>query len=298
MARVVCLGIVVLDQVWEVPAIPREPVKVRASNWRRTGGGIAATAAAAIAALGGEASYWGRVGSDATGGWLREQLAGRGVDVAAMRTEPGAETAQSALLVDPDGERLLAVFPGRGLAADAAWLPLDRLAGAGAVMVDMRWREGSLAVLEAAGVQRIPRVVDADVDDVETLRLLVPRAEHVIFSAPALAQFSGVQEPASGLREAASQVAGTIGVTLGAEGYLWLDSSGLEHESGFPVVASDTTGAGDVFHGAYALAVAEGRSIREAACFANAAAALKCAAGRGWDGMPSREEVERLSGSR
>ena len=70
-ARVICLGIVVLDRTWEVAAIPAEPRKVAALGYRETGGGMAATAAVAVAALGGDCAFWGRVGTDATGAWLR-----------------------------------------------------------------------------------------------------------------------------------------------------------------------------------------------------------------------------------
>jgi sulfofructose kinase len=298
MARVVCLGIVVLDRVWEVPAIPSEPLKVIATNWRESGGGMAATAAAAVAVLGGEASYWGRVGDDATGAWLREELTQRGVDVAAMRGFAGADTAQSAILVDPQGERLLAVFPGRNLSLDPGWLPLDALDDATAVMVDMRWREGASALLEAAGRRRIPRVLDADIAEKETLAQLAAGADYVVFSTSGLAALTGNERPAEGLRLAAAQLTAQVGVTLGAEGYLWLAAGELCHEPGFAVTARDTNGAGDVFHGAYALAIAEGKTIREAARFANAAAALKCQAGQGWDGIPGRTAVDLLVRSR
>jgi sulfofructose kinase len=64
---------------------------------------------------------------------------------------------------------------------------------------------------------------------------------------------------------------------------------------GYEVAIRDTSGAGDIFHGAYALAVAEGRTVPEAARFANAAAAIKCTLGNGWQGMPTRQAVENLT---
>ncbi len=83
-------------------------------------------------------------------------------------------------------------------------------------------------------------------------------------------------------------------MTLGAKGFRWHEGAHTHQIPAFPVTAADTTGAGDVFHGAYALALAEGRRARDAARFASAAAALKCIRGQGWDGLPDRPAVEAM----
>jgi sulfofructose kinase len=83
-------------------------------------------------------------------------------------------------------------------------------------------------------------------------------------------------------------------VTLGATGSLWWESGRARHLPAPRVQARDTTGCGDVFHGAYALAVAEGAPRGHAARFATAAAALKATRGDGWDGMPDRAAVAAL----
>jgi len=83
----------------------------------------------------------------------------------------------------------------------------------------------------------------------------------------------------------------TVIVTLGEAGSLWRVGRREFRVSGLRVAVLDTNGAGDVFHGAYALGLAEGMGVLEAARFANAAAALKCARGNGWSGMPDRATV-------
>lgn len=294
MTRIVCLGIVTLDRIWHVDTIPATPVKVPATDFRDTGGGMAATAAVAIAALGGRPELWSRVGKDETGDRLRRELADRGVDTGGVRVLDGAATPCSAAFVDAKGERLLGVFRGRGLDTDPAWLPLDRLDGADTVMADVRWAEGAIALLDAAGRRGIPRVLDADVGESATLEALSRRAEHVVFSEGGLAQLTGAKGE-EGLRRAAAKTPGVVGVTVGAEGFLWIEDGRLRRAPGFDVAAKDTTGAGDTFHGAYALAIARGAPVERAARFANAAAALKCAKGRGWDGMPTRDEVDALT---
>jgi sulfofructose kinase len=293
MTRIISLGIVTLDQIWQVEAIPTRPVKFEASDIRDSGGGMAATAAVAIAALGGSPEFWSRVGADDTGDRLRRDLAARGVRVDGVRVIAGAATPSSAVIVDRHGERLLAVFRGRGLDLDPAWLPLDRLDGVGAVMADVRWAEGALALFDAAERRGLPRILDGDVGEPAALATLAEHADHVVFSHGGLAQFAG-KDGEEGLRRAAHKVRGVAGVTLGADGFMWIEDGVLHRSPGFRVAARDTTGAGDTFHGAYALAIARGKSIAEAARFANAAAALKCAKGDGWNGMPTEGEVAAL----
>ena len=81
-------------------------------------------------------------------------------------------------------------------------------------------------------------------------------------------------------------------VTLGAQGTLWLDDAGVHRQAAFAVKAVDTTGAGDVFHGAYTLAIGEGQTVTQAMRFASAVAALKCTRRGGRAGIPSRAEVD------
>jgi sulfofructose kinase len=290
---IVSLGIAVLDRTWTVERIPDRPVKVTASGFRESGGGMAANAAVTIAALGGRAALWSRLGDDAAGRWLLGELARRGVATDGVRVFAGGATACSAILVDGSGERMLGVFRGRGLPADPSGLPLDRLEDAAAVMADNRWVEGAAALFDAAGRRGIPRILDGDVGEPEALTALAGRAEHVIFSAGGLAQFSGV-EGDDGLHRAAEQVRGVVGVTRGAGGFAWLENGALRHAPAFCIAARDTTGAGDAFHAAYALAIARGESVAQAARFANAAAAIKCAKGEGWDGLPTEREVRLM----
>ena len=86
-------------------------------------------------------------------------------------------------------------------------------------------------------------------------------------------------------------------VTLGAAGSLWLIHGESFSVPAFPIVAADTTGCGDVFHGAYALSLSEGRAPLEAARFASAAAAIKAQRGNGWKGMGDRAAIKALMAS-
>ena len=85
-----------------------------------------------------------------------------------------------------------------------------------------------------------------------------------------------------------------VGVTMGERGSQFLLDGVIHHVPAIPVLAQDTNGAGDVFHGAYTLALAEGQGVLDAARFASAAAALKCRNGTGWAASPDRAAVHQL----
>jgi sulfofructose kinase len=290
---VVCTGIAVLDQVWELPALPAAPGKYIAGGLRVTGGGMAATAAVAVAALGGSAAWCGRLGDDAAGTTLLDALRRRGVATEGVTVAPQGRTPTSSVLVDEEGERILAVFPGAGLQEDAP-IPHALVARAGAVLADPRWVSGGERLFAMAAAAGRPRVLDADIAPRAVLSRLARQANHVVFSQRGLVDFTGIEDPSRGLVAAASQLAGTIAVTLGAQGSLWWQDGAPLALPAPRIAARDTTGCGDVFHGAYALALAEGAPVLAAARLATAAAALKARNGHGWDGMPDRTAVEAL----
>ena len=292
-ARIVVSGMGALDRAFVLPALPAAAGKYIASAYRERGGGMAANASVAIAALGGHASWCGRLGDDPSGLTVRGMLERLGVDLSGATIATGAQTAVAGIHMDPSGERMLAVFPGAGLPDDAP-IPPSLVDGADAVLGDPRWADGSARLFQAAAARGIPRVFDADTAPPDILRRLVPLADHVVFSERGLRDFTGIGDAREALRFVAARVEAVLGVTLGEAGSLWwLD--GAVHALPAPVVeAVDTTGCGDVFHGGYALALAEGATVREAARFATAAASLKAADGNGWDGMPKRAAVDAL----
>jgi sulfofructose kinase len=294
MPRIICLGAVVYDQVFIVPTIPARPEKVLASAHRTSGGGMAVTAAIAASALGASVRFWGRVGADVGGEALRRMITEAGVDVSSLRVAPGGQTATSGILIDGAGERLLAAYPGSGLGDDPSWLPLDLIAEAQAVLVDVRWPQGATATLTAARRCGVPSVLDAELAPPATLLDLCGLADHAIFSERALRELTGLDDHAGALAAAARHTPAQLGVTLGAQGSLLYRDGELSRVPAYAVPVVDTNGAGDVFHGAYAVAIAEGVDPLGAMRFASAAAAMKCARGAGWSGMPARSDVDRL----
>jgi sulfofructose kinase len=291
MSRILCLGMSALDAIYRVPAIPTAPIKMLATGFTECGGGMASNASVAVARLGGQASYWGRVGADALGDRIVDQLQRERVDTRRVRRLAGCISPSAAILVADNGERLICAYNDPGLDADASWLPLAEVPEFDAVLADVRWPSGAAAVLDTAAGAGIPAVLDGDVSAPEVLLDLAARATHVVFSEPGLAQASGTTVTGAGLARMATHLPGFVGVTLGPDGLLWREGA-LERRLPAPkVVAVDTLAAGDVWHGAFTLGLAERLDIPAAARFANAAAAIKCSRTGGRLGAPSRAEV-------
>jgi sulfofructose kinase len=285
--RVICLGLSALDATWNVERLPAGGGKTLATGFHQGGGGMAATAAVAAARLGAEVEFWGRAGDDAAGHAMRAELAQWSVDVRHFRLFDGARSSVSGVIVDARGERTIVNFRGADQPADAAWLPLDCVAHAGAVLADPRWPEGALALFEAARRHGVPSVLDGDVADGAVFDALLPHTDHAVFSEPGLAGYvDGTHDTAHALQAALAHGCRVAAVTLGERGLAWDDGTGLQRLPAFPVEVVDTNGAGDVFHGALAFALGRRQPLRDALRFSSAVAALKCTRAGGRDGVP------------
>ncbi len=254
---------------------------------------MAANAAIAVTRLGGRADFWGRVGDDLNAPLLAAALEADGVNTAGLRRMAGGRSPVSAVLVDRHGERTIIGFRGADLGIDPGWLPLETLIGAGALCCDPRWPEGVAAAAAEARRLGVPVVLDGEKSETRILVDLVPRVDHAIFSLTGLQNFAPGCAPEEGLRRAlASGPVKLAAVTRGEKGTLWLTPgmAAPQEIPAFPVEATNTTGAGDVFHGAYALAMAEGMGIAAALRFASAAGALRARDGT----TPYRPMVEAM----
>jgi sulfofructose kinase len=161
--RVICLGLSALDQIWRVPrSFSGGSQKIKSVEFATTGGGMAATAAVAVARLGGVAAFWGRGGADAAGREMRRELLEHGVDIGQFRLFENGQSSVSGILVDSSGERQIVNFRGQ-FPEEADWLRLEEVGTASAVLADPRWLAGAKALFAAARAKNIPTIFDADV---------------------------------------------------------------------------------------------------------------------------------------
>jgi sulfofructose kinase len=292
MSRVICLGHAALDRLYRIEAFPPHPTKVRALEHIESGGGMAANAAATIARLGGKAELWSRIGEDDAGVKIRTGLKAFGVDVRSVQMFEEGRSSTSAIIVDDAGERLIVGNRDTNMPSGTSWLPLERVAKANAVLADVRWLEGLRALFTRARAVDVPTVLDADLGAREALAEILELTDYAIFSEAALKDFAAGEDFETALARVLKMGPRHAGVTLGAQGYLWLDANGRGRMPGFTVDVVDTTGAGDAFHGAYTLALTENHDAAQCARFACAAAALKCTRLGSRAGLPKRREIE------
>ncbi|MBT8199972.1 MAG: hypothetical protein KJO36_05590 [Acidimicrobiia bacterium] len=293
-AAVICVGIAVMDHLFYMDSLPRGSGKFYASNHHEVGGGVAANAAVAVARLGGRASYIGCLGDDPAGRRIASDLRAAGVDVSSVAIIPGVSSPISAVLVDVAGERTIVNHTPAGLFEGGDVTAAGNVTDAQAVLVDPRWPAGAVAALTAARDTGIPGVFDFDREMDRTGEELATIASHVAFSREALAATTGSADPQEGLDRMSDVTDAWLAVTLGAEGVFWRVGGRTHHQPVFDIEVVDTVGAGDVFHGALALALGEGQPESEAVRFASAAAALKCSRPGGRAGTPDRTEVYDL----
>jgi sulfofructose kinase len=291
MAHLVCVGIATLDQVFAVEAMPARAEKYRSHHLHVTGGGTAANAAVAAARLGAKVGFHSVLGDDRIGDEILDGLAAEAVDCRGVRRVAGARSPLSAILVDAAGERLIVSYADPALPWSTGHLPPELPAGVDAVLGDTRWQAGSAHFFRLARAAGVPAVLDADRAPHEVPEIL-RLATHVAFSRQGARDLTGEDDPRSALRAMGESPSTWTAVTNGAEGvFFWRDGA-IIHEPAFAVAAADTLGAGDTWHGAFAVRLAEKASEAQAIRFASAAAAIKCTRFGGRDGSPSRQEVD------
>lgn len=295
--RAVVVGSLNADLVTEVPRIPLPGQTLRASGLRRFTGGKGANQAVALARLGASVEMVGAVGDDAEGRAVRAELSRAGVSTRHVAVRPEAATGLAVVMVDEAGDNAIVVVPGANgqlvpgalPAASAAPLadadvlltqletPLPTVRSALRGGVDA----GMLTVLNAAPAQPLP-------DELLSLVDILVVNEHEV------RELSGCAEPVAGARRLREHGAGVVVVTLGPAGAILTDSDESVTVEGFSVSPVDTTGAGDCFVGALALALAQRWPPVAAMHFANAAAAVSVTRVGAQSAMPTRDEVVKF----
>jgi len=293
--RILCSGIIVLDEVFRVDEFPQPDGKVQAKGFFVVNGGCAANAAVAIARLGGRAALAGPMGGpageDENGDRVLKALARENVDCAHCQRVGGLATALSAIVMNARGDRTIVTYRDERIATT---VPADAdavVAVADAVLADNRYPAFVRPICEAARRRKLPVVLDGDRPTLEDDPLF-RFATHVIFSWECLRETTGVADLGDGLRRIARNTDAFLAVSNGPDDVVYLAGGALRRLPVFRIDAVDTLGAGDAFHGGFALALAEGQSEVEAMRFGAAVAGIKCTRLGGSAGAPTRAEVE------
>lgn len=270
---------------------PPADVKMPMAQFTKQGGGPVATAIVALSRLGAKTAFIGKMGDDEFGSFMKNELKKEDVDISQVVTEPGASSQFAFIIVDNNtGKRTILwsqsdVSPlreseiHRDFVTSARILHLDGLQME-AALVSARWAKesGITVVLDGdtirPGIQELVRLTDV-----------------LITSHTFANQFTGENDIDKAIGKMHSMGPKIVGVTLGVEGCVMSWEDNIISKPAFKIKAVDTTGAGDVFHGAFIYGLLQEWMVEKITEFASAVAALKCRKLGGRLGIPSLNEV-------
>ena len=288
---VVGVGIACMDLNATVTSVPKLDENVLILDYRKQMGGTVSTALAALQRLGLATKYMGMLGDDENGKFVLDNLHAEGIDVSSVRVVEGESSAFSLVMVDSmTSKRSIAHFPGCEFTVPADCIDADAVKSARLLHVDI-YTPAVLAACEAAREAGVTISVEANVL-YPGLEDLLDGGDIFITSDKIFSQLVGEDDPVAAGKKAREQYdLEHVVVTLGAEGSVAVGGDEIVTSPGFEVEAVDTTGAGDVFHGAYLYGYIMGWRYIRSLRFANAAAAIMCTGQNGWADIPTLDKV-------
>lgn len=290
---VVGLGENSVDYVYRLPGPPSPNAKLPITARRVSCGGQVATTLSTCAALGLQAAYVGTFGDDENGGVIREALERRGVGTTHALVCPAPNRYAVILIDERTGERTVLWERDPRLRLRPDEVPRDLIAGARLLHVDGVDIDAAIAAARFATEAGIP--VTSDIEDVGSdTAALVASVTVPIFAEHVPAALTGEPDIERALHLLRRQHAGLLCVTLGMRGALLLEGDRLHRVPAFPVAAVDTTGAGDVFRGAFIYALLRRDAPADILRFAAAAAAVSCTREGAMDSVPTLAEIDRV----
>ncbi len=295
--EVVGLGQACVDYRGRISSYPREDEKTELEEFRACCGGPAATAMVALSRLGVFSAFLGSISDDPFGLNILTHLRRERLDVSHLKITPGCTSQFSFIAVNQSGGKRT-IFWHRGSAPPLSPkdVDLDSYRNAKVLHVDGLMMEASVEAARQAKALGMTVVMDAGTmreGAGELTRLVDVLIASRTFPQPLVGSNAS---PLDALHALKTLCPGRIVVTMGSSGSIGLDGSEVIRQKAFPVEAVDTTGAGDVFHGAYIYGILRGWSMDRCMRFSSAASALKCR--NAWDegdGMPDLHSVLRMS---
>ena len=290
------LGCVAVDDLLYVPEYPRPDEKIRVSRRERQGGGLTGTALVAAARLGARCAYAGVLGDDELSAFIEDRFRQEGVDITHVRRRQGARPIHSTIVVDESTQTRTILFNLDGVyGAGEGWPDPEVIRSSRVLYVDHFGIEGMTWACRIAAEAGAAVVADFERKEWPGFPGLVEMVDHLILSLAFARQFTGETDTNAVATKLWIPGRKAVVLTDGAAGCWFLttdDAKTLRHQPAFRVEAVDTTGCGDVFHGAYAAALVQQRLLPECIRFASGAAALKATRPGGQTGIPNRTTVD------
>ncbi|MEE9235653.1 MAG: carbohydrate kinase family protein [Candidatus Acidoferrales bacterium] len=292
---VVGLGLNATDVAIELPRYPEFNSKVEFLSAAWQAGGQVATALVVCQRLGLRAKYIGSVGSDAAGNFQRESLEREGLDLTDLRVVADCPNQTAYILIDQkSGERTILWRRDSRLALRPEHLRPEMIRGARLLHVDGHDTAAAAQAARWARQAGIP--VTADVDNLYPgLEALLDQVDTLISSESFPGRYTGESDLLRALEELRRRhPLKLVAATLGRDGVVGLAGERFLYQPAFVVPCRDTTGAGDVFHGAFIYALLQGWAMERILEFSNALAGLSCRTVGARSGIATRVEAEEL----
>lgn len=293
---VLALGAVAVDEFMYMDGYPAPNTKMRLQAEQRQGGGLAGTALVAAARLGASVAYCGVLGNDEFSSFTLQELEREGVACTLVVRWTGARPFHSFVIIDRGTGQRTILYSSDGVTGlQPKDLPDEIVAKCRVLFVDHTVGEAGLQATRFARAHGIPIVADIELETAPAVEELMRKVDHLIVGFRLAARLTGETNPDCMLRGLLSAERACCVVTAGERGCWYLERGGeVRHVPAYPVQVVDTTGCGDVFHGAYAACLAEGQSIDMAIQVATATAGLKATQLGGRAGIPHRPAVDRF----
>ncbi len=293
---VVGLGLNAMDYIAVLPRFPEPDSKVPISQLRLEPGGQVATALTACRRFGLSASYIGSVGSDELGRAQLDSLEGEGIDTSHVRIVEGATSQMAFALVEEGvGERTILWHRDPRLIFPPDQVCPEMTTAGRLLHLDGHDSAAALRAARQARTAGLPIMVDIDQRYDDSTEELLTLVDYLIAAGEFAMEFTGCPNAESAVRALADRFpARLVGITLGTDGAAFLHDGNVVHFPAFEVPVADTTGAGDVFHGAFIYAVLAGWELERSVRFSQAAAAMKCMHLGARAGIPTLDEVKEF----
>ncbi len=289
--RVLGIGQCSWDYLALVDSFPASDTKAEVSDWQEQGGGPVATALVTLARLGVPCDFHGVVGDDQEGEKIRKSLSSEGVGIPCLVTRLNALSQKAFIAIEKSSAKRT-IFWERpsGPPLSPEELPESLFNGCSFLLLDGLMSEVSLFAANRARTLGIPVMLDAG--KVRPGMLEIAGLCDYLVASEQFARDLGWDGNPAGFQDNAKRLgAAVITITLGGQGSITYRGSEIIETPAFQVDALDTTGAGDVFHGAYIFGLLRGLNLADTILFASAVAALKCRQIGGRIGIPDRSEA-------